>query len=377
MTQQTERRLRELFARADQGLGSAPLSLDAIIRSARRRRALRAIAVVGAAAVTIAVAGYAATTIADHPQVREIVPAQQPTAATACAGQPYVATTDPGQMVVDESAVRKLVDDFMRARMAGTGAESCLTVTARAQYAAGAWDILHGEDFTEPGPLCLYACGPTKVTGYRIEDVSPLAPQLFAVTVAVQLETPDAGTLTDRDHLVVGPGATSDHRVPALLVRSATSVADPRAEKDAAAQAGCQDPASAADGTPIPRKAIEGFVSRYMAARTEGWGAEECLSQQALEQYRREASETYPPAGDGPGPLCLYACGRWKVSGYRADLTVIQAADANSYEVVVTIIMRGPEGATREDTDVLAVGPGTAASGYAGGLVVRGARSDQ
>jgi hypothetical protein len=96
----------------------------------------------------------------------------------------------------------------------------------------------------------------------------------------------------------------------------------------------------------------EATIRSFMDARLRGEGAEDYLTETGSEIF--------------PGDIALY-----DLSSYQ--LISVEAADANSFEVAVSVTDK--EGATR--TETLFVGPGESLDGTALAFAIRGAVSEQ
>ncbi len=115
------------------------------------------------------------------------------------------------------------------------------------------------------------------------------------------------------------------------------------------------------------------FVDDFMQRRIDGVGAESCLTANALEQYQSQNADPYDPnANGGAGPLCLYACGTFRVVEYRLE-TSSDAADANSYQAAVIVMLSDGNETVRQD-EAFAFGPGVpSTSDTSQVFVIRGA----
>jgi hypothetical protein len=96
----------------------------------------------------------------------------------------------------------------------------------------------------------------------------------------------------------------------------------------------------------------EATIRSFMDARLRGEGAEDYLTETGSEIF--------------PGDIALY-----DLSSYQ--LISVEAADANSFEVAVSVTDK--EGATR--TETLFVGPGESLDGTALAFAIRGAVGEQ
>jgi hypothetical protein len=113
---------------------------------------------------------------------------------------------------------------------------------------------------------------------------------------------------------------------------------------------------------------VEDFVTRRIA----GEWAESCLTSIAVEQYRSQNVDPYDPdANGGGGPLCLYACGSFRVVDYRFEGA--HDADANSYEASI-VVLRSDGNETVRQYEGLAIGTGVpSTSDESQVFVIRGA----
>ena len=113
------------------------------------------------------------------------------------------------------------------------------------------------------------------------------------------------------------------------------------------------------------------FIDDFMRRRIAGSGAEQCLSDEAVGQYRESHADTYDPnANGGAGPLCLYACGAFRVVEYYFD-TEPHQEDANSYQSAVIVQLSNGQETVRQ-YEAFAIGPGRASTGRPQLLVIRG-----
>ena len=111
-----------------------------------------------------------------------------------------------------------LLAAYRAARIAGHGAEGCLTAEAAGSYAQGATD---DDLLKSPGPMCLYRCG-----HYKVEDVvlsgSPSSPKGAGIDAIFEIHLHDVGGATQTtysgplyEYITIAPGTVASSRVKA------------------------------------------------------------------------------------------------------------------------------------------------------------------
>ena len=197
----SEDRIRTMFRRADAVLGHAPPDLDETIAQAKRETATRRI-VVGLGSAAVVVVAVIAALVTLRPDVERVVPP--------------AATSQPSVAPCDAKDVNAFIENFMRRREDGTGAEACLSANALAQYRAGQRATYNPND-----AMCLYACGPYKITGYDFMSPPQEADAHSYEAIVAVLVSQGEDTARMVEHWAIGPGTTASGDQQALVIRGA------------------------------------------------------------------------------------------------------------------------------------------------------------
>jgi hypothetical protein len=195
-------RIRAAFRKADASLGYAPPDLDRTIRKARRGDVrIRIFATLGVAAVIAA--GVLLGGIALRPDPQTVIPIASGTPA------PTPVPTPCGDLSVIGDNPNAFVDDFMKRRISGAGAESCLTTGALEQYRTQNADPYDPNANGGAGPLCLYACGDFRVVEYRLETSSDAADANSYQAAVIVMLSDGKETVRQYEAFAFGPGVPS------------------------------------------------------------------------------------------------------------------------------------------------------------------------
>ena len=111
----------------------------------------------------------------------------------------------------------------------------------------------------------------------------------------------------------------------------------------------------------------EAVVSAFRAARIAGHGAEGCLTRGALARYCGPLVHCGPglfsgPDAPSPGPICLYACNGWTVSGITAG-GAYRSKGTVSVDLEVTAATPARSGTDLIDNEEIFLGPGVPSNG--------------
>ena len=121
---------------------------------------------------------------------------------------------------------------------------------------------------------------------------------------------------------------------------------------------------------------VTAFVNEFVRRRVDGSGAEACMTADAVETYgRRNAAPFDAEANGGRGPLCLYACGRFRVSSFEYKTEPRDAEVANTYETTIVVTLSDGDETVRQ-RETISIGFGQASTGERQALVVRDARPE-
>lgn len=150
---------------------------------------------------------------------RSSTPAQEKQPANACVGTRGVAAAP-------EDAER-FVDDFVRSRVLGSGAEECLSASALRLY--GPEEAARRNPAARPAPLCLYECGRAVVVDVRRDRgwLKGSAEGTYTATLKVVLEqrnsSDDITEYLVEEVLTLAPGTTWSGRSTQLVVERVTA----------------------------------------------------------------------------------------------------------------------------------------------------------
>ena len=133
------------------------------------------------------------------------------------------------QTATASGSATSLVSAFRAARLAGYGAEGCLTSTALSRYCGPrpcGPELFSGPKAPSPGPICLYSCNGQTVTAIALEGAEKdHAGSIWVSLVVSSHGGSGSSTTIDSEELRLGPGvpSTGSERQPMVIVDASTS----------------------------------------------------------------------------------------------------------------------------------------------------------
>lgn len=140
------------------------------------------------------------------------------TTAVPVTGPPSASGPCVGEYDVDDGGAERFLTEFMRLRVAGTGAERCVTRDALEVYEREGGGDFDSDDETA---LCLYSCGDVDVVAFEIGRVLTAEDDQFEASLTVVLQDSEGTRYEYTEFVEAGSGRAATGEQRDLLIRSA------------------------------------------------------------------------------------------------------------------------------------------------------------